>query len=115
MDFAPVYLVARFLYRIKDFFHHWYVDGSRWWGHRFWNILARADRTLAIKITLIHFFEPLYRDYTVIGRVLGIIFRTGRILIGAVVYLVLGMLFLIIYLLWLLLPIVLIVNALRYL
>jgi hypothetical protein len=115
MDFAPVYLVERLLYRIKDFFKHWYVDGSRWWGHKFLNILRGIDQTLALKITLIHFFEPLYRDYSVIGRILGVIFRTGRILIGAVVYLVIAIIFLVIYLAWLFLPVLLIINGLRYL
>ena len=113
MDFAPVYLVERFLYRIKDFFHHWYVDGSRWWGHAFLNILRHTDATLALKITLIHFFEPLYRDYTVIGRILGIIFRTVRVVIGLAIYLVLGCAFLAIYLAWLLLPAALLIAAVR--
>ena len=29
MDFAIVYLGWRFIYRIADFFRHWYADGSR--------------------------------------------------------------------------------------
>ncbi len=113
MDFAPAYLVARFFYRIADFFHHWYVDGSRYLGHRFWLILQSIDRTFAIRITLIHFFEPLYRDYSIIGRILGVIFRTGRIIIAGVVYFFLTLLFLIIYAAWVLLPIALILYAAR--
>ena len=29
MNFALVYLIRRFLYVLGNFFHHWYVDGSR--------------------------------------------------------------------------------------
>ena len=35
MDFSLIYLVHRFFYRFFDFFHHWYVDGSRWFGRKF--------------------------------------------------------------------------------
>lgn len=113
MIFAPVYLIQRFFYRLIDFFHHWYVDGSRVIGHRFMEALARTDRSLAIKVTFRHFSEPLYRDYTVIGRVLGVIFRTGRIAIGLVIYAAIAALFLLFYLAWLAAPIVILLYAAR--
>ena len=104
MDFAPISLIQRFFYRFIDFFHHWYVDGSRVIAHRFISTLEVADQTFAVKITLRYFFQPLYRDYSVIGRVLGVIFRSGRILIGAAVYAAIASLFLIFYLAWLAVP-----------
>ena len=72
MDFAPIYLAQRFFYRIGEFFHHWYVDGSRAIGRKFMLALSIADQSFAIKVTLHHFFEPLYKDYSVIGRILGL-------------------------------------------
>lgn len=111
MAFAPAYLVWRFIYRFIDAFHHWYVDGSRAIGHRFVETLATADRSLAIKETARHFFQPLYRDYTAVGRVLGVIFRTGRILVGVVVYAVVAVFFALFYLAWLALPAALIFYA----
>lgn len=113
MDFAPVYLLERAWYRFVDFFHHWYVDGSRVIGHRFVTALEETDRSLAIKVTILHFFEPLYKDYTVIGRILGVIFRTFRIVIGLVVYAVIVALFLLFYLAWLATPAVIIYYAVR--
>lgn len=89
------------------------MDGSRVIGHRFVTALEGADRSLAIKVTLRYFFQPLYKDYTVIGRILGIIFRTGRILIGAVVYAMIVALFLLFYLVWLAIPAVIILYAAR--
>jgi len=115
MDFALVYLVQRFFYHFFDFFHHWYIDGSRRFAHVFISTLEAADRTFAVKITLRHFFEPLYRDYTVIGRILGIIFRTGRIAIGSVAYLLIAFVFAVLYIAWLAIPATVIFYAARYL
>jgi len=113
MDFAPIYLIQRLFYRLIDFFHHWYVDGSRVIAHRFISTLEVADQSFAVKITLRYFFQPLYRDYTIIGRVLGIIFRSGRILIGLAVYLVIAALFLLFYFAWLAVPAVILFYAAR--
>lgn len=99
-NFALGYLLHRFLYRFFDFFHHWYVDGSRTIANRFIGTLEEIDQTLAVAITLKYFFEPLYKDYSVIGRILGLVFRTVRILIGVVVYSGITLIFLGFYLVW---------------
>ena len=99
-----VYLVKRFFWRLENFFHNWYVHGSRRLAHYFISALEAMDRSLAVKITLQHFFEPLYKDYTVIGRILGFFFRLGRLTIGILVYSVFGLAALGIYLGWLMLP-----------
>ncbi len=113
MDFAPAYLIQRFFYRALDFFHHWYVDGSRYLGHKFFSLLLDMDKTLAIRITIRHFFEPLYRDYSVIGRILGVVFRTGRIAIGTLFYFLITVLFVTAYLVWVAAPLALIIYAAR--
>lgn len=92
------------MYRVLDFFHHWYVDGSRVLVHKFVSILEEVDKSMAIRLTLKYFFQPLYKDYTIVGRILGVVFRSGRILIGSVFYLFIGVVFLAIYLIWLLIP-----------
>jgi len=104
MGFAPAYLIQRFFYRIGDFFHHWYADGTRVFANRLMVTLEAADQAFAVKITLRHFFEPLYKDYTIIGRIMGVIFRTGRVLIGGVIYLAIAIVFLVVYLIWLAIP-----------
>jgi hypothetical protein len=113
MNFSVVYILSRFLFRIKDFFHHWYVDGSRYFFHGFISFLENLDRTLAFRMTLRHLFEPLYKDYTVMGRILGPIFRFGRVLVGLVVYVFAGAVFLSIYLFWLILPAVALALAIK--
>ena len=113
MDFSFAYLVQRFFYHLFDFFHHWYVDGSRRFAHSFISALESADRTFAVKITLRHFFEPLYRDYSVIGRILGIVFRTGRVIIGSIIYCAVAIVFVVAYVVWLVIPVAIIFYAVR--
>lgn len=100
MDFAVSYLGVRFLFFIRQFFKHWYVDGTR----AFWRLVRRGfyliDRTLALRITLRNFFRPLYGDYTFVGHILGPLFRLGRTLVALLVYLVLGVCVLAVYLAW---------------
>ncbi|MBD3238201.1 MAG: hypothetical protein GF332_00980 [Candidatus Moranbacteria bacterium] len=55
----------------------------------------------ATYVTARNLFEPLYQDYTVMGRVLGPIFRIGRVLIGIVIHLILLILEIIGFLLFL--------------
>ena len=75
--------------------------------------MEEADRSLAVKITAQHFFRPLYGDYSPVGRVVGVIFRAGRIVIGLVVYAVIAVLFLLFYLAWLAVPATIIFYAAR--
>jgi hypothetical protein len=115
MDFSVVYLVRRLWYRFLDFFHHWYIDGSRAIGRRFLATLTTADRSFAVAITLRHFFEPLYKDYSAIGRILGVVFRSVRVAIGAVCYLILALMFAVVYIIWLAIPAITIFYALKHL
>lgn len=113
MDFALAYLVGRLFFRLFDFFHHWYIDSSRHFGSWALGAFERLDQTFAVKITLEHFFEPLYKDYSMPGRFFGIVFRTGRASVGLVIYLVLAALFGVLYLTWLAIPPFILWNAWR--
>lgn len=113
MDFSLVYLANRFIYRVGDFFHHWYMDGSRAIGRKFLTVLSDLDRTFALRVTLKHFFQPLYKDYSAMGRILGIIFRTGRVIVAAVIYLVVILIGALIYIAWLAVPVIILFYAIH--
>jgi hypothetical protein len=113
MDFSVVYLARRLLYRFLDFFHHWYIDGSRAIGRRFMATLTAADQSLAVAITVRHFFEPLYKDYSIIGRILGVVFRSFRILIGGLFYLLIVIAFAAVYIIWIAIPAVILFYAVK--
>jgi len=101
MNFA-FYIVERFFYRATEFLHHWYVHGIRNLTHVFVTFFEKIDRSLALKITARHFFQPLYKDFSFLGRVLGIVFRIFRIVIGLAVYLFFGAIFILVYTVWIL-------------
>lgn len=115
MPHFALYLAERFLYRVVEFFHHWYIDASRHVLHILFSLLGNLDATFAVHITARHFFEPLYKDYSPVGRIVGIVFRSLRILIGSVVYIGIGLVFLILYIAWLLTPILIIFLILKHL
>ncbi len=75
--------------------------------------MENLDRTLAFRMTIRHLFEPLYKDYTVMGRILGPIFRFGRAFVGFVVYVFVGAVSLVVYLFWLILPVGLLALAIK--
>ncbi|MBI2623126.1 MAG: hypothetical protein HYW65_00930 [Candidatus Liptonbacteria bacterium] len=112
MNFALVYLVRRALFRIADFFRHWYVDASRALSHRFISTLEAADQRIAFRVTLRHFFEPLYGDYSIVGRVLGLVFRSGRTLLGALCYAGIAAMYVILFAAWYAVPAALLFYAL---
>lgn len=113
MNFAFIYLAHRFFFRLTDFFHHWYVDASRYLVHWFISFLERLDRFFAVRITFAHLFEPLWNDHTIIGHIMGFLFRTSRVLAGSVVYFFCGVAFAAIFIAWVLLPFVLLVLVYR--
>ena len=113
MDFALVYIAHRFIYRVFDFFHHWYVDGSRSFLTRFLNVFAGLEQSFAVRATIAHFFEPLYKDYSAVGRILGIPFRAGRIFLAGAFYILFTAAFAVLYVLWLTVPLLLLLLASR--
>lgn len=98
------YLGKQFILRFAEFLEHWYVGSFRWAGGRFIEILRDWDKFFALRITVRNWHEPLYQDRTFIGYVLGPIFRTGRILVGLVVYLLLAFFVALLYVIWLIIP-----------
>jgi hypothetical protein len=105
MIHASAYLVKRFAHRAFEFLKDWYIESFRFVGNKTNSILRLFDRVLALVVTLRHFGEPLYQDRTVIGYILGFIFRSIRIAIALVVYTVVILIVCILYLIWLLIPI----------
>lgn len=85
---------------------HWYIDGSRFLAHGFLNFLAGLDRIFAVRVTLHYFWRPLYGDYSPVGRVLGVIFRTLRVLIAGAIYAMIAAFFILLFIAWLIVPFV---------
>ncbi|MCL4405483.1 MAG: hypothetical protein M1361_00355 [Patescibacteria group bacterium] len=103
-----LYVATRFLNRIVQFIRDWYVGGFNALVHRALLIFGRLDRFLALRVTLHHMFEPLYQDRSVLGRILGLIFRSVRVVVALLIYGVIALVFLAIYVAWAAIPLLLI-------
>jgi len=101
---ALVYLVHHFFYHLLEFLRHWYVKSVKIYSNFVLRKLEQIDYVLAWQITLKYLFQPLYRDYSVIGYILGFIFRLGRLLIGTIVYAFIFFIAVAFYIIWLLTP-----------
>ena len=86
MPLALIYLIRRFCYRLYRFFYDWYIGGFLFFYAHGLEILESQDRFWAIRITAKNLFEPLYKDETMVGRILGFIFRSGRIVLAFFIY-----------------------------
>lgn len=98
------YLGGQLIHRIFEFLEHWYWGSFQAAGGKFIDLLRDWDRFFALKITIRYWLQPLYQDRTFIGYILGPIFRTGRIIVALVAYLIVAALAGLLYLLWLLIP-----------
>lgn len=112
MFVAIAYVVRRFLHRIAEFLRHWYVKSARIYFNFILNRLERLDYFFAWRITARHLFQPLYRDYSLVGYVLGFVFRSIRLVVAGGIYVVLFTLALGCYVVWLVLPPLLLFVAL---
>ncbi|TSC96122.1 MAG: Uncharacterized protein Athens071426_496 [Parcubacteria group bacterium Athens0714_26] len=105
MNVSVVYLFSRFLHRIIDFTRHWYVDGLLNFMDWTYGLLERFDRFFAFKINVKKWTEPIYQDYSFIGRILGIIFRTVRIFMALIFYAIFILAVAVVFLAWSAVPI----------
>jgi hypothetical protein len=99
------YAISRLFFHVTLSLRHWYYDSFFLYVHFGVGLFRRMDRHLAFVLTLRHFFEPLYQDYSVIGYVFGFVFRTLRLMLGAAIYLVLIPPFIALFIAWALIPV----------
>jgi hypothetical protein len=98
------YFFTRLLYRLLDFLRHWYFDSFKIYSHFIISLLEKFDRKIAFKITLRNLFRPLYQDASLIGYILGFFFRSGRLIMGGIVYVIFLSIAILFYLAWLITP-----------
>lgn len=73
--------------------------------------MERLDQSLAVKVTARYFFKPLYQDYSILGYILGFIFRSVRLFAGGFVYLLVILCATAVYILWAGLPVYIIARG----
>ena len=106
------YLVFGVIEAGERFLYHWYILAFHLYWNRVIRFLARLDLHLAFKVTFLHILKPLYQDYTVLGYFFGFCFRGIRLCMGAVIYGVAIGIAVLVYLVWIVIPVALFIYAL---
>ena len=104
-QFALVYIFKNIFSQTAEFFTHWYIGGYRAISRRLIDFLEELDRTIDFRITIHYFGTPLFQDRTIVGYALGFIFRSFRLLLGGLFYLVVIVIGIFIYIAWAAIPI----------
>lgn len=109
--FALSYLVQLALSRIAGFFVHWYADGTHAFRARYRSISKTLEDMVASRAMLHLLFRPLYGDYSIVGRIIGPVFRLGRLVLGGIAHLALWLAFFLLWLAWIALPLLFLTYA----
>jgi hypothetical protein len=109
----PINLPLRIVKGIFDFFYFWYVTSSRDFWRREISFIRREEHDIGILINLKLLTQPIFGDYTVMGKLIGPVFRLGRVLFGALIILLSFAAIIIVYIIWLLLPLLALGMALE--
>lgn len=109
--FALAYLVQLALSRLLGFFTHWYSDGTKRFIDAYRRVSHVIEDAIAPRAMFHLLFQPLYGDYSVVGRLIGPLFRLGRLSVGLFVYALLIVTLLSFWLLWVAIPPLLIAYA----
>ncbi len=91
-------------YTIKEFLNWWYIKMSIWHLKMLGRVSELLDDNLSISLLLKHFFLPWHRDYSFIGYVFGILIKLIYLPFAIISYLLLSTLYILLILVWLLLP-----------
>ncbi len=105
-------IVSAILQSVLNFFVRWYGTGSQFFWSRVFEWFASLDRTFGVAINARLIMHPLYGDYSPVGRVIGPVFRLGRIALGAATYALLFVFAGAAWLAWLAIPALLLITML---
>lgn len=86
------------------FFYFWYAQSSKDFWKREIEFLKGVERDIGVIINLKLITQPIFSDYSYMGRFLGPIFRLGRVIIGLIIMAISIAAVIIIYLFWIILP-----------
>ena len=100
---------------VRDFLHWplwWYTDGLQYTWHRMWRWVMGLHYRIGLGVWIKNWFRPMYAQYDWQGRLISFFFRTLTILFKSVQFLIGLIVYVFLFLLYLLLPIVAVVFLL---
>ena len=88
----------------------WYLKSPLWAYSLYLRTLRELEISIGVRDMIRNLRRPLFQDYTLQGRIIGLIIRLFRILLGMLLYAGIAVLYLAGYALWLALPILCVVS-----
>jgi hypothetical protein len=92
----------------------WYLQSLPWALNRYKTTVASFESQIAVQATWKNIGKPLFQDYTFQGKVIGFFFRLFRIVFGGALYACIALAFAVLYLFWLLLPVLCVISILGF-
>lgn len=99
-----VNLPINFIKEIINFFSFWYLQSSKNFWRKEISFIKQIERDLGMIVNLKLIYQPIFGDYSYMGRVIGPVFRISRVLIGLLIILTSIIIVVTIYLIWIILP-----------
>lgn len=94
----------KYLYLPINIFSLWYWDSLKTFWRTWKNSILYLEEDLAVGLMWKLLFVPLFHDSTIMGRILSLLFRLTRILIGLLAFFLATILIILLAMTWLLLP-----------
>ena len=91
---------------------YWYVKSASRFYTAFQQAESHLEASFAVRDMLRNLDKPLFQDYTLQGRVIGVAIRLFRVALGLAAYAFAAALYLAGYVLWLLFPLLCLANLL---
>jgi len=93
------------VYSFQNFLRWWYIKMPVWHLKRLARLSTVVDDQFSLSLLLSNFFIPWHRDYSLIGIFFGIVMKVLYLPIALAIYLGSISFYIVIILLWLILPI----------
>lgn len=95
---------------MQELLSFWFVSSAPRALAAYRRTIAGFEANLAVATTAKNLGKPLFQDYTFQGRIIGFGFRILRIVFGSLLYILIGVLFATLYLIWLGFPLFCVVS-----
>jgi len=88
----------------------WYLQSPGWTYQTFLKTIDHLEGSIGVKSMIQNISKPLFQDYSIQGRLIGLGIRIMRICLGGLFYGLIALLFAFLYLFWLLFPFLCLVS-----
>ena len=89
---------------MRHFLAYWYLQSPARFVKTVSHAIGTLDGQFAVRDTLKNLNKPLFQDYSYQGRILGVVFRLGRVGMALFIYALAALAYVFGYVLWLLVP-----------